>query len=287
MNNRRDFLKFSGAIALGSLFAPTQIFAKSPFAKKPIGLQLYSLREDMQKDAQGTLQKVASIGFKNLETANYADGKIYGMAPKEFKSFIEDLGMKLSSAHLGGPQYSPDKKGEAMEWWKKAIDDHKSMGAKYVIKPSMPIPKTLEELDVWCDYYNAVGSLAGKSGMKFGFHNHAREFEEIEGKVMYDYMIENTDAKNVCYELDVYWSKKGGFDAVHYLNKYPGRFPVLHIKDEKELGESGEIDYKPIFEAAYDQGLKTFFVEVEKYNYEPVESVQKSFAFLNNAPYVK
>ncbi len=287
MNKRRDFLKFSGAIALGSLLTPTKLFANAAFAKKPIGLQLYSVRSDMETDPQGTLKKVASIGYKNLETANYADGNVHGMAPKEFKTFINDLGMKLSSAHLGGPQYSPDKKDEAMDWWKKAIEDHKSMGAKYVIKPSMPIPKTLAELDEWCEYYNAIGSLAGKSGMQFGFHNHAREFEEIEGKVMYDYMIEHTDAKNVCYELDVYWSKKGGFDAVHYLNKYPGRFPILHIKDEKELGESGEIDYEPIFKAAYDQGLKTFFVEVEKYNYEPIESVQKSYAFLDNASYVK
>lgn len=287
MNKRRDFLKLSGAIALGSLLNPASILANSVLAKRPIGLQLYSLRTDMATDPQGTLRKVASLGYKSLETANYQDGKVYGLEPKIFRTFIEDLGMKLNSAHLGGPQYTPEKKEEAMEWWKKAIADHKAMGAKYIIKPSMPIPKTLAELDIWCDYYNAIGALAKKSGLMFGFHNHAREFEKIEGVVMYDHMLANTDPKLVCFELDVYWSKKGGYDSVDYLKKYPGRFPLLHIKDEEEIGASGDMDFKPIFEAAYAQGMKDFYVEVERYNFEPIESVKKSFEYLNNASYVK
>ena len=287
MNNRRDFLKLSGAIALGSLVTPTSLFASNARASQPIGIQLYSLRADMGTDPQGTLKKVAAIGYKSIESANYADGKVYGMEPTAFKTFTEDLGLKLTSAHLGGPQYTPETKSEAMDWWTKAIEDHKTIGTKYVIKPSMPIPQTLKELDVWCDYYNSIGALAEKSGMKFGFHNHAREFELIEGKLMYAHMLENTNPKNVCFQLDVYWCKKGGYDAVGLLNKYAGRFPVLHIKDEKELGESGDMDFKPIFEAAYAQGMQDYFVEVEKYNFEPIESVRQSFVFLDEAPYVK
>lgn len=284
MNSRRDFLKMSGALAVGSLINPANVWA---FAKKPIGLQLYSLRKDMGENPKETLQKVANMGYKHLETASYRDGQVYGMSPLEFKTFVENLGMKLQSAHVGGPQYDPDKHAETMEFWKKAAEDHKAMGAKYLIKPSMPIPKTIQELTVWCDYYNAVGEVAKKEGLMFGFHNHAREFEPIEGKVMMDYMIENTDPKLVCFELDVYWSQKGGYPAVDYLKKYAGRFPVLHIKDEEEIGASGTIDFKPIFEAAYKQGMKDFYVEVERYNFEPVESVRKSFDYLNNASYVK
>lgn len=286
MNKRREFLKISGALALGSILAPRDLFA-APFAKKPIGLQLYSVRKAMTDDPQGTLRIVSSIGYRHLENASYKDGLVYGMEPLFYRKYIEDLGMKLQSAHVGGPQYDPAKKEEALDWWKKAADDHKKMGAKYLIKPSMPIPKTLAELDVWCDYYNAVGDIAKRSGMMFGFHNHSREFEKIEGTIMMDHMIKNTDPKIVCFELDVYWSQKGGYPAVDYLKKYAGRFPLLHIKDEEEIGASGTMDFQPIFEAAYAQGMKDFYVEVEKYNYEPIESVLKSFEYLNKAAYVK
>lgn len=287
MNNRREFLKATGALALSSLLKPSALWADT-LAKKPIGLQLYSVRDVMREDPQGTLQMVSSIGYRSLETANYADGKVYGMDPVFFKKYISDLGMRLRSAHLGGPRtYDPAKKEEALDWWKKAADDHKIMGAKYLIKPSMPIPTTLKELDIWCNYYNEVGEIAQKTGLKFGFHNHAREFEKIEGKVMMDYMIENTDPKLVCFELDVYWSQKGGQDPVAYINKYGKRFPVLHIKDEEEIGASGTMDFKSIFEAAYKNGMKEYFVEVERYNFEPVISVQKSYEFLNKASYVR
>jgi sugar phosphate isomerase/epimerase len=287
MNKRRDFLKVSGALALTSLLSPSDILAGS-LAKKPIGLQLYSVREDMGEDPQGTLRIVASIGYKSLETANYSEGKVYGMEPVFFKSYIQDLGMKLISAHVGGPRtYDPAKKDEALDWWKKAAADHRTMGAKYLIKPSMPIPSTLKELDMWCEYYNAIGEITKKAGIQFGFHNHAREFEAIEGKIMMDHMIAYTDPKLVCFELDVYWAQKGGQDPVEYLEKYPGRFPVLHIKDEEEIGASGTLDFKSIFEAAYGQGMKDYFVEVERYNFEPLESVKQSFDYLNKAPYVK
>ncbi|MBW3467452.1 sugar phosphate isomerase/epimerase family protein [Arthrospiribacter ruber] len=286
MKNRRLFLKTTGALALGAMLKPSGILAM-PLAKKAIGLQLYSLRADMREDPQNTLRLVASIGYKNLETANYNEGQIYGMEPVFFRKYIEDLGLKMRSAHVGGPRYEKSKKDEILDWWKKAVSDHKATGAKYIIKPSMPIPTSISELNEWCDYYNAIGEVAKKGGMMFGFHNHAREFEQIEGKIMMDHMIENTDEKLVFYELDVYWAQKGGQDPVDYLNKYPKRFPVLHIKDEEEIGASGEMDFKEIFETAYKHGMKDFFVEVERYNYEPIESVQKSFEYLKSASFVK
>ena len=289
MTNRRDFLKAGSLFIAGSMIGNNLLQASVLPAKgkKNIGLQLYSLRDAMKADAMGTLKLISDIGFKTLEAANYADGKIYGMNPKEIKKVVKGLGMKLTSAHLGGPNYTKDTHTQAMDWWKKALEDHQEAGCKFMVKPSMPIPKTLDELKLWCDYYNAIGELTSNEKIPFGFHNHNREFEKIEGEIMYDYMIKNTDPKNVFFEMDVYWVMRGGYNAVDYMNKYPDRFPILHIKDEKEIGESGQIDFKPIYETAYKNGLKDAFVEVERYNFEPVESVRKSYEFLKAAPYVK
>jgi len=289
MTNRRDFIRNAALLMAGGMIVRPHMAGAALMAKgkKAIGLQLYSLRDAMRADAKTTLKEVAKIGFQTLETANYADGQIYGMAPAEFKKYVKDLGMKVTGAHLGGPQYTKEKHAEAMEWWKKAIEDHKAAGMTWMIKPSMPIPKTLAELQVWCDYYNAVGAEVKKAGMRFGFHNHAREFEKIEGEIMFDYMVKNTDPKLVMFELDVYWVMKGGYNAVDYMKKYPTRIPVLHIKDEQEIGASGTIDFKPIFETAYANKVKEFYVEVERYNFEPIESVRRSYEFLAAAPYVK
>ena len=289
MTNRRDFLKNSSLLIAGSLVGNQLIQASVIQAKgkKNIGLQLYSLRDAMKADPLGTLKLVSDIGFTTLEAANYAEGKIYGMAPSEFKKVVKGLDMKVTSAHLGGPNYSKETHNEAMDWWKKALEDHLEAGCKFIVKPSMPTLKTMDELKLWCDFYNTIGEMTTASKVQFGYHNHAREFEKLEGEIIYDAMIKNTDPKKVFFEMDVYWVMRGGFKAVDYMNKYPDRFPLLHIKDEKEIGESGQIEFKSIYETAYKNGLKDSFVEVERYNFEPIESVRKSFEFLNAAPYVK
>ena len=289
MTNRRDFFKTSSLLIAGSLVGNQFLQASvlSVPGKKDIGLQLYSLRDAMKVDALGTLKLVSEIGFKTLEAANYDDGKIYGMAPEEFKKVMKNLGMKLTSAHLGGPNYTKETHSQAMDWWKKALEDHEVAGCKFIVKPSMPNLETLDELKMWCDYYNAIGEITAASKIQFGYHNHSHEFEKIEGETIYDFMINHTDKKNVFFEMDVYWVMRGGSKAVDYMNKYPDRFPVLHIKDEKEIGESGQIDFKPIYETAYKNGMKDSFVEVERYNFEPIVSVRKSYDFLNTASYVK
>jgi len=288
MTNRRDFLKTSSLVIAGSLLGNQMLQASvAGKGKKAIGLQLYSLRDAMKADTLGTLKLVGDIGFTTLEAANYADGKIYGMSPSEFKKVVKGLGMKMTSAHLGGPNYTKDTATADMDWWKKALEDHLEAGVKFLVKPSMPNVKTLDELKIWCDFYNAIGEITSASKVQFGYHNHAREFEKIEGEIMYDFMLKNTDPKKVFFEMDVYWVMRGDCKAVDYMNKYPGRFPVLHIKDEKEIGESGQLDFKSIYETAYKNGLKDSFVEVERYNFEPVVSVQKSFDYLNAAEYVK
>ena len=275
------------AIIIGGLSQSS--FAKK---KKDIGLQMYSLRDDLNKDAKGTIEKMGKIGYTYMEAASFDNGKFYGMEPEAFKALLEANGMKLVSSHTGA-NYTGDQASwdAAMIWWDMAIAAHKKAGCKYIVKPSMgEYPyKNLESLKKTCEYFNAIGEKCNAAGIRFGYHNHNKEFTKITDAddLVYDYMVKNTDPKKVTFELDVYWIYKGGQNAVAYFNKYPKRFELLHIKDEKEIGASGLIDFKPIYDNRAKAGTKVCFVEVERYDFEPFVSVQKSFDFLNNASYVK
>ncbi|MDR2890323.1 MAG: sugar phosphate isomerase/epimerase [Alistipes sp.] len=285
--DRRDFLK-KGALTLAGAVVGGGIISAlvgsegcaSPPPTKRIGLQLYSLRDAMAQDPAGTLKKIAAMGYAELETASYDDGKIYGHTPAEFRALVEGLGMKVTSAHIGGGEPRSD------EWWSRAIADHKAMGCRYVVIPSIALGETPAELDALCEYFNRVAALAKTEGLTLGYHNHSGEFGEIEGTTIFDRMLTSTSS-DVVYELDVYWVARGGKDPVDYLNRYPGRFPVLHIKDESIIGNSGTLDFGSIFAAAYARGMKDFFVEVERYELPAEICVEKSFDFLNVAPFVK
>lgn len=294
--NRLEFMKKGAAVAATTVVASvglagvvstlTGCSESKPVSDKIIGLQLYSLRDAMGQDVPGTLKKVADMGYKSLETAGYDNGKIYGYDPAEFRKMVEALGMTVTGAHLGR-SYSEAEDAEAMAWWATALDAQKAAGCKYVIQASFPIGEKIEDIQLYCDYFNKVGKMARDRGMRFGFHNHAGEFAKIDDKVIFDYMIENTNPEDVFFELDVYWAVKGGVDPSAYITKYSGRFPVLHIKDESIIGESETIDFEPIFNAAYANGMKDYFVEVEQYTQPAENCVARSFDFLNVSPYVK
>ena len=291
MVNRRNFLKSSATVVVGGLVANQLISScAAPAPKKKVGLQLYSLRDAMKDDVAGTLKKAAEMGYSTVETAGYNDGMIHGLAPKEFRKIVEDLGMKATSGHCV-QAFSKDKEADIMEWWKKACGAHAEIGVKYLVQAFMPVNEqtTLDEIKMYCDYYNNVGYLtAAAGGIGFGYHNHNFEFRKIGDKMIYDFMLENTSPNHVFFEMDVYWVTKGGQSPADYIKKYDGRFPVLHIKDEKELGVGGLMDFKPIFEAAYSKGLKEYYVEVEQYtNNDPFASVKQSFDYLAKAEYVK
>lgn len=263
--------------------------------EKNIGLQMYSLRDAINNDSIGIDAVIKAIGvmdYKYVETANYWDGLIYGMDPVTFKQKCEAAGFYPLACHtgrdLGSDPLNPNWE-TIWAWWDKCIATHKTAGMKYIVTPSMPIPGTIEELQAYCDYYNAIGEKCLAAGMKFGFHNHAAEFEKVydDGTVMYDYMVKNTDPKKVFFELDVYWCEKGGRTASNLFASYPNRFDVLHIKDEAELGESGFIDFKGIFDNIDKSGAKYLIVEVERYNMPPMESVERSLEYLKKADFVK
>ncbi|WP_352421251.1 sugar phosphate isomerase/epimerase [Proteiniphilum sp.] len=260
--------------------------------KKEIYLQLYSVRDDIKADYTGTIAKVAEMGYTGVEAASYADGKFYGLSPADFKKSIEDVGMEVLSSHTARPladSVAATNWDETWAWWDTAIKAHKEAGMKYIVTPWMPTPATLADLQAYCDYYNQIGEKCNAAGLRFGYHNHNFEFQEIEGQLMYDYMLQNTDPSKVFFQMDVYWLGEGGKNPVDYFNTYPGRFELLHIKDELEIGKSGKVDFESIYNNAGTAGTKYMIVEVERYTegLTPFESVKESYDFLNNAPYVK
>jgi len=269
--------------------ATTAIQAKKP-AKKDIFLQLYSVRDDIKSDFNSTLTKVAAMGYTGIEAANYDNGKFYGLTPESFKNEVEKRGMKVLSSHTGkalNDNISETNWTETWAWWDTAIAAHKAAGMKYIVTPWMPTVKTLADLKAYCDYYNKIGEKCNAAGLRFGYHNHNFEFSKIEGETMYDFMLKNTDPAKVFFQMDVYWVVRGGQSPVDYFNKYPGRFELLHIKDNKELGQSGMVGFDAIFGNTKNAGTRYLVVEVEKYNFDPLISIQKSLNYLQNHPLVK
>ncbi|MDR3180805.1 MAG: sugar phosphate isomerase/epimerase [Prevotellaceae bacterium] len=259
--------------------------------KKDIALQLYSLRADFKNDFDAAIKKTGEAGYTAIEAASYDNGKFYGKTPAEFKAAVEAAGLKVLSSHttkaLSEKELRTKDFSESLVWWDEAIEAHLAAGMKYVVAPWMNVPKTLADLQTYCDYYNTIGKKCKEKGLSFGYHNHAHEYTKIEDVLMYDYMLENTNPEWVFFQMDVYWTVMGRQSPVEYFQKYPGRFTLLHIKDHKELGQSGMVGFDAIFKNTDVAGTKYLIVEVEQYNYTPVESVKLSLDYLLNCPLVK
>jgi sugar phosphate isomerase/epimerase len=269
--------------------------------EKNIGLQMYSLRGPVSDEAIGidsVITAIGQMGYKYVENYGYneSDGLTYGLSPEALKAKFDAVGVTILSTHVR--KDLPTEKTEAnvaelWAWWDKCIADHKAMGAKYIVMPSMPTPETLEGLKEYCDYYNAIGEKCQAAGLKFGYHNHNYEFEKkydlADGNTiaMYDYMVQHTDPAKVFFEMDVYWAIVGRRAPVELFEEYPGRFEILHIKDSKELGRSGFVGFDAIFNHLDLSKTKYLIVEVERYNIPPIKSVKESLDYLNKADFVK
>lgn len=270
--------------------------------KKEISVQLYSVRsildgvnQDGNAEAKyiDILHKLASMGYTSVEAANYDQGRgtFYGRTPAQFKSDVEKAGMRVLSSHTGHGLSSEElASGDftpSLNWWRKCIADHKAAGMKYIVCPWMDVPKTLKDLATYCRYYNEVGRMCKAEGMAFGYHNHAHEFQDVEGKKMYDFMLENTDPDLVLFEMDLYWAVRGQVSPVDYFNRYPGRFKLFHVKDDKEIGQSGMVGFDAIFRNADKAGLENAIIEVEQYSMPVEESVKVSIDYLLESSFVK
>lgn len=283
-------MKNLGLIILAGLIS-ISLFSCDSAQKKEVGIQLWSVRDAMKADAEGTIAQLGEMGYAFVETAGYGDGQFYGMNPLDFKKMVNDNGMEFTSSHLGKPVPNQENWDEVMAWWKTAIDAHAEAGVTYMVQPFMDHLGYGSKADLqrYCDYFNAVGEMCAEKGIKFGYHNHDKEFTTIDSTdvVRYDYMLQNTDSDKVFFQLDLYWIMVGEKDALKYYEEYPGRFLLWHVKDEKELGESGKMDFKTLWTGKEASGMQKIIVEVERYNFEPIVSVQKSLEFLMNAEYVK
>jgi len=298
--SRRTFLKNSAVLIAG-----TTLLSKTDFASsKPneiLGLQLYSVRDDMKKDPIGTLTQLAKMGYKNVEHANYINRKFYGFTAAEFKKILDDLGLKMPSGHtvMGKNHWDADKKVFS-DSWKYTIEDAGYMGQKYVISPSMEesMRTTYDDMLRYMDVFNKCGELCQKSGMKFGYHNHYFEFsEKLNNIKVFDIMMKNMDPKLVIMQLDIGNMYIAGAKALDILSQYPGRFEMLHVKDEIAVNTPEKFESAILGKGiiptkeAIDLGRKiggttVFIIEQESYqNATALESVKEDLAVMKKWGY--
>lgn len=277
---RREFVQTASFAAVGLLSLPS--FLAAGKTQKGLGLQLYTLRDTIGKDPKGVLQKVAAFGYKELETYSYNNGKIFGMDFTEFCKYVKGLGMKVTSGHYGLDMIKGDT-------WVKAVEDAKRNGQKFMVVPYINEPerKTIDDYKKICTALNAAGEVCNKNGIRFGYHNHAFEFDAIDGQIPYDLMLKELDPKKVSMEMDIFWVVNAGQDPVKYFNAHPGRFEQWHVKDMDKTDKNrnadvgtGAIDYKSLFSHAKVAGLKQWYVEQETYPGDPIESVGASAKFM-------
>lgn len=290
MTTRRTFLKNTSLLTAGVLVSPL-LFSKDK--KKIIGLQLYTVRNAMEKDAAGTLARVAQIGFNSVEGATYTGTQqFYGMDAKTFSKLLKDQGLFMPSSHyrLGEAKAKGAiVKGTILHDWNKAVDDASAVGVKYMVCAWLAEEErgSLDHYKYIAEQLNIAGETCKKSGIRLCYHNHDFEFKKQQDTFPFDVLLNNTDKSLVKFELDLYWVKKANQDAITLFKKHPGRFPLWHLKDMDntpqhdftEVG-NGTIDFKKIFEHANTAGLKYFFVEQDKCPGSPFDSITQSIAYI-------
>lgn len=285
---KRSFISIF-MIMVVSAFICTTFYSCNTTPQKNIGLQLYSIRDSIFKNVPEAIAKIGKMGYKFVEAASYESGKLYDMEPAAFKTLCQSNGMSVLSSHVS--QELPDSANMAsnMAWWDACIDAHVAAGAKFLVQPVMGDGafRSLDTLKRYCDYFNMIGEKCAAKGIRFGYHNHDKEFStQLDGQTIYDFMLKNTDPKKVMFEMDLYWAVVGKANPVDYFNKYPGRFELWHIKDKTEIGAPGVVDFPAVWSAAAISGMQYGIVEIEEYNFDEFTSCQKSIEFLNSAPFV-
>lgn len=303
--SRRKFVKTS-AVAVTGLALLSEKLSALGFKEKHItGIQLYSVRDDMKKDAMGTLVKLSAMGYQYVEHANYVNRKFYGWTASEFKKVLGDLGMQMKSGHtVFGKQHWDAGKNEFTDLWKYTVEDAATMGQQYVISPWLDesLRKNYDDLKRFMEVFNKNGELCKKSGMKFGYHNHDFEFsEKLNGEKVFDIILKNTDPNLVAQQLDIGNMYHAGGIALEIMKQYPGRFELMHVKDEIKSADKGEMGggYEstilgkgiiPVKEVI-DLGKKSggtlhFIIEQESYQgKEPVDCAKEDLAMMKKWGY--
>ena len=265
---------------------------------KEMAVQLYSARsligtpELFAKNHEYVLSRLVEMGFTGAELSGYENGKFYGMEPAAFKEVMDKAGLPAISSHtshgLSPAELSSGDYSNALRWWDGCIAAHKAAGIpRIVMSWSQPLNDE-GQLKTMAAYLDAIGKKCREAGVQFGYHSHSHEFKAVAGTTMMDYFISHTAPENVFFEMDVYWAVMAGVSPVAYMKKYPGRFELLHIKDQFEIGQSGMVGFEAIFRNFGVAGTKSYIVEME-YASTPniLKGLRESALYLRNAPYVK
>ncbi len=283
MLTRRDFLGKTLVGAAAATASPGLWAAERTAWTGPIGLELYTVREAFAKDPAGTLKKVAAVGYREVEVGP-------GPAASNLKADLRAAGLTAPSGYFESPATLDD--------WKKTLDVARGYGLHYVVVGDNPVLNA----DAWkrrADLYNQCGKAAQAAGMQFCYHAHFHEFARVDGTCGYDIMLKQCDPKLLKMEMDVFWAVYAGQDPLEYFRKYPGRFPLLHIKDLKKgfkgstsegpsdggpnpfapVGE-GRIDWAAIFAHTAQAGTKHIFVEQDRCDTSPFEAIKISYDYL-------
>ena len=277
--SRRSFIRNSAMAAAGISLLQQNIFAAVKKGELT-GIQLYSVRTDMKADPLGTLKQLSDMGYRHVEHANYANRKFYGWSVSEFKKILNGFGMSMPSGHtvLDAKHWDASKKDFTNEW-KYTVEDAAAMGQSFVISPWLEESKrkSMGDLKSFMEVFNRSGEFCKKFGMKFGYHNHDFEFsEKVEGKVLYDIILAETDPNLVMQQLDIGNMLNGGGKALEVMQQYPGRFESMHVKDEIKATEGhepfestilgkGVVPVKSIIDLGRSSGTKHFIIEQESY----------------------
>ncbi|MBK0380998.1 TIM barrel protein [Mucilaginibacter segetis] len=243
-SSRRDFLKNTAMAVTAAALLPETLFANDKVIQR-VGVQLYSVRDAMMTDPSGTLKKLADMGYRHVEHANYINRKFYGYSAKEFRKLLDGLGLKMPSGHtVMTAQHWDNAKNDFTDAWKYTVEDAATMGQKYVISPWLDesLRSDMDGLKRFMEQFNKSGELCKKSNMKFGYHNHDFEFTTMVGNSnLFDFILQNTDPELVAQQLDMGNMYNGTNNAMEYINKYPGRFELMHVKDEIKSKERGDL----------------------------------------------
>lgn len=304
LTSRRSFLKKGGLAVAGATLLSNEIFAAAK-PKMLLGIQLYSVRDDMDKDPEGTLKAISAIGYKYVEHASYGDRKFYKKySAADFKKLLADLGMEMKSGHtVMNASHWDAAKNDFTDKWKDTVEDAAIVGQEYVISPWLDESwrKNYDDLKRYLEVFNKSGELCKKSGMKFGYHNHDFEFSEsLNGMKVFDIIMQNTDPTLVAQQLDIGNMYQAGGIALDIMKQYPDRFELMHVKDEiktskGEMGGAyestilgkGILPVKEIVDLGKTKGgTKHFIIEQESYQgMAPVDSCKEDYAIMKGWGY--
>lgn len=285
--NRRQFIQTGALAVAGTALALPGLSNVAP--KYRVGLQLYTLRDVIGKDPKGVLKQIADLGYQDLETYGYGDGKLFGMKSKELADYAKSLGMRLTSGHYGMGKAGGPVVGSIRNGWEAAVSDAREAGQEFMCVSYLGAEErpTLDAYKSVCDEMNKAAEVCKKYGIRFNYHNHDFEFMKFDGVMAYDVMLQRLDPKLVGMELDLYWVVYSGINPTDLFMKYPGRFEQWHIKDmdkadrkkNADIG-TGTIDFKSLLGHAGHAGLKHWYMEEETYPINSTESVKASIGYL-------